>query len=383
MQIARYADGRAAITHDIVVEIGPEALSFDLAGVRHLWIYADLKRADDNNGALTLKRKPDTGERVMLSAEGAGLLRQAAPKLFSPRARGVERPIVVASLAGAAYALAASFLIGVPMASGPIADIMPSRYRAQISDISWSQVEAMTDYCDTSDEAARVLNDMAYRMMTAANIEGRDSIWITIVDAPMANAFALPDGSIIVTDGLIDLAEHPDEIAGVIAHEIAHVERNHVLKNVINRIGAGIFFDVVFGGAGVGQAIAIASVSLAGLRYTRGYEEEADKRGLDFLDAAQIDPGGLARMFDRLRATYEGEAEEDGAQSGGGIPALLSTHPDSAARAERARARARPGLAPALTDAEWRTVRAACTASVAPVAPTPSIQEENGAVGED
>ncbi len=381
---ARYADGRAAITHDIAIEIGPEALAFNVAGARHLWLYADLKRADDDNGAITLKRKPDTGERVILDSEAAALLRQSAPALFTPRARGVERPVVVASLAGAAYALAASFLLGVPMAAGPIADIMPARYRAQISDISWSQVEAITDYCDTSDEAARVLNDMAHRMMTAADIPARDTIWITIVDTPIANAFALPDGSIIVTDGLIDMAEHPDELAGVIAHEIAHVERNHVLKNVINRIGAGIFFDVVFGGAGVGQALAVASVSLAGLRYTRGYEQEADARGLDFLDAAQIDPGGLARMFDRLRETYEGESEDG--ERGGALPALLSTHPDSAERAERARARARPGLNPALTDAEWRTVRAACTASVAPVAPAPTpvlIEEESGAVGED
>lgn len=376
MMLARYADGRAAITHDIVCQIGPEALAFDLAGVRHLWIYASLQRADDDNGVVTLKRKPDTGERLVLSAEAAALLRQAAPSLFTSRARGVERPIVVASLAGAAFALAASFLIGVPMAAGPIANIMPPQYRTQISDISWSQVEAITDYCDTSDEAARILNDMAHRMMTASNVEGRDAIWITIVDAPIANAFALPDGTIIVTDGLIDLAEHPDELAGVIAHEIAHIERDHVLKNIVSRIGAGIFFDVVFGGAGVGQAIAVASVSLAGLRYSRAYEEEADTRGLDYLDAAHIDPGGLARMFDRLRETYEGD-EADGA---GRIPALLSTHPDSAARAERARARARPGLTPALSNVEWRTVRAACTASLAPA---PSIVPEDGAVAED
>lgn len=365
--LGRYADGRAAVTHDIVCDIGPEALAFELEGVRHLWIYADLRRGDDANGAVTLKRKPDTGERVVLGPEAAALLRQAAPALFKPQARGVERPIVVAGIAGVAYTLAAAFLIGVPLAAGPIADVMPAPYRAQVSDISWAQVETFTDYCDTSDEGARVLNDMAMRMMTASNVPNPDSIWIIIVDTPIPNAFALPDGSIIVTDGLIDLTEHPDELAAVIAHEIAHIERNHVMKNIINRIGAGIFFDVVFGGAGVGQAVAVASLTLAGLSYSRSYEEEADLRGLDFLDAAGIDPGAMARMFDRLRAA-ENEGEEDSEETRrGGLPALLSTHPDSAARAERARTRARPGLPPALSDSDWQIVRAACTASLSPL----------------
>ena len=383
---ARYADGRAAITHDITCDIGPDTLAFDLADVRHLWPYASLTRADDDNGALTLKRAPDTGERLMLEAEAAQALRRAAPALFTKHARGVERPIVVAGVAAGAYALAAIFLLGVPLAAAPIADIMPDTYRTQISDIAWSQVESVAHYCDTSDEAARVLNDMAHRMMTTAGIAQRDSIWITIVDArtflgePIPNAFALPDGSIIVTDGLIDLAEHPDELAGVIAHEIAHIERDHVMRNVVSRIGAGIFFDVAFGGAGVGQSLAIFSVSLAGLRYTRHYEEEADLHGLAYLDAAGIDAGGVARMFERLRDIQE-------SAEGAGLPALLSTHPASDARAARARAQARSGLAPSLSPAEWRVVRAACTASLAP---SISDQRENtaaaqgnGAVGED
>ena len=193
----------------------------------------------------------------------------------------MERKRVVAGLAAAAYAAASAFLFGVPLAAGPIAGVMPAPWRAQVSDIAWAQVETFTSYCDTSDEASRILNDMAHRMMRAANVAERDTIWIVIVDTPIANAFALPDGSVIVTQGMLKLAEHPDELAGVIAHEIAHIDRDHVMKNVINRIGAGVFFDIVFGGAGLGQAIAIASVSLAGCA-ARHYETEADTRGLKF-----------------------------------------------------------------------------------------------------
>ncbi|HJS79441.1 MAG TPA: M48 family metallopeptidase [Vitreimonas sp.] len=359
--LARYGDGRAAVTHEAQCEIGADAITIRVGEASHVWPFAELARADDGNGRIVFKRKPDTGERLMFDADARDALKGAAPKLFTPHAQGVERPRVVLGVLAASWSLAAAFLIGIPLGAGPIANVMPAPYRAQIADISWSQVNEFTEYCDDSDEAARILNDMAHRIMAASNVPHRDEIWITIVDAPFPNAFALPDDSIIVTDDLIQLAGHPDELTGVLAHEIAHIERNHVMKNVVQQMGAGIFFDIVFGGAGTGQAIAVVSVNLAGLRYTRGDEEEADARGLDYLDAADIDTGGLARLFDRFQEV----AEEQGA---GEIPTLLSSHPATPARAAAARARSRQGLQPSLSDRDWRIVRQACGGSAAPVA---------------
>jgi predicted Zn-dependent protease len=125
------------------------------------------------------------------------------------------------------------------------------------------------------------------------------------------------------------------------------------MKNVIRQIGAGIFFDVVFGGAGAGQAIAIASVNLAGLRYTRGDETDADARGLDYLDAAGVSTAGIATMFARIEAHEEEAGVSD-------IPTMLSSHPATGERAVAARTRARDGLAPSLSDRDWRIVRQAC-----------------------
>lgn len=352
---ARYADGRAALMADVECELGADTVSFGAGETWLSWTYGDLARADDGNGRIILKRKPDTGERLVFDADAQNALKAAAPQLFTPHALGVERPRTVIGVVVAAWSLAAVFLVGVPMASAPLAAMMPPVYRAQIADISWSQVSALTNYCDDSDEAARILNAMAHRIMTASEVPHRDEIWITIVDAPFPNAFALPDDSIVVTDDLIQLAGHPDELTGVLAHEIAHIEKNHVMTNIIRQMGAGIFFDVVFGGAGAGQAIALASVNLAGLRYSRGDEEAADARGLDYLDASGINTGGLARLFERFQEENEGQ--------GGEIPTLLSSHPATPARAAAAQARAREGLAPSLSERDWRTVRQACGGS--------------------
>jgi len=351
---ARYADGRAAVFSDVEIELGAETLVIRRAEGVITWDYADLVRADDKNGRIVLRRrKPDTGERLMLADWYADELKAVAPHLMRARAQGVEGRLTVVSLVALAWSLAGAFLVGVPYAAEPLATAMPERYRAQIADISWSQVDRFAIQCDDADEATEILNNLAYRMMEASDVPNRDAIWITIADADFPNAFALPDDSIVVTDELIGMAQHPDELTGVLAHEIAHIEHNHIMKNVIRQIGAGIFFDVVFGGAGAGQAIAIASINLAGLRYSRDDETDADGRGMDYLDAASISTGGIATMFDRFRAYEEAAGLSD-------IPTMLSSHPASEERAVAARARARQGLAPSLTDREWRIVRQAC-----------------------
>lgn len=351
---ARYADGRAAIFSDVEIELAAENLIIRRGDQTITWAYADLARADDKNGRIVLRqRKPDTGERLMFGAENADQLRAVAPHLSKARAQGVEGRGTIGALIALSWSLAAVFLIAIPYAADPMARALPGQYRDQISDISWSQVDAFTAQCDDADEATQILNDLAYRIMEASNVPEREDIWITIADASFPNAFALPDNSIIVTDDLIRMADSPDELTGVLAHEIAHIEHNHIMKNVVRQISAGIFFDVVFGGAGAGQAIAIASVNLAGLRFSRGDESDADSRGMDYLDAAGISTAGIARMFDRFQA-YE---EEAGA---GDIPSMLSSHPASRERAVAAQARAREGLSPSLNQRDWRIVQQVC-----------------------
>lgn len=369
---ARYADGRSAVFRDIEAELDADELIFRTDAGEQRWLYAELARADDGNGRIVLRRKKnDAGERVEFDAEADPVLKAVAPHLFKPAAHGVEGARTLGAVTVFAWSLAAVFLLGIPMMAEPIASNMPTKYRDQIADISWSQVNQMTAQCDDSDQAAQILNALAYRMMETSNVAGRDDIWITIADAPFPNAFALPDDSIIVTDDLIAMAEHPDEVTGVLAHEIAHIEHNHVMKNVVRQMGAGIFFDIVFGGAGAGQAVAILSLNLSSLSFTRGDEEDADDRGMDYLEAAGIDTIGIAHMFDRI----EEFAREQGA---GDIPTLLSSHPASAARAEAARARGGRGAGPSMTPGEWRVVQQACggvadsETDVDPPSPTPS-----------
>ncbi|MGC4063929.1 MAG: M48 family metallopeptidase [Polyangiaceae bacterium] len=135
---------------------------------------------------------------------------------------------------------------------------------------------------------------------------------------PSLNAFAAPGGIVVVTSGLIAAAEAPEELAGVIAHEIAHAELRHTTVALFKSMGIRGLLGVLLGG--IDRDLAGAAAHLTELTFSREAEREADREGMRRLEVARIAPDGLLRMFRRLEA--------DSASKGFGLPTFLSTHPD-------------------------------------------------------
>src|SRR5205814_422999 len=130
---------------------------------------------------------------------------------------------------------------------------------------------------------------------------------IKVIDSDEVNAFALPGGFFYVNKGLILAADNEAELAGVMAHEIAHVAARHAMENEAKMramdigmlagvlLGGPILSNVLYNGGGFFE-------SLAFLKFTRGAEEEADKLGVQYMWAAGYDPGAMATMFEKLEA---------------------------------------------------------------------------------
>lgn len=143
---------------------------------------------------------------------------------------------------------------------------------------------------------------------------------------PVPNAFALPGGHVVVNSGLIVDAKRPEEVAGVLAHEIAHVMRRHSLRNLVSNIGLSIIMQTLFGDfEGLLGFIADNSSFLLRQSFSREYEHEADNLGWDYLMRANIDPSGLKDFFERLREKGPPPALERSL-------AIMSTHPATDAR---------------------------------------------------
>ena len=148
-----------------------------------------------------------------------------------------------------------------------------------------------------------------------------------LVDDTNVNAFAIPGGHVLVHTGLLKTAQRPEEIAGVLAHEIAHVTQKHGFRKIIESAGLYLAVQTVFGDAsGLVAVIANGSSFLLQQKYSRNFEQEADDVGWQYLIDAKIDPRGLIDFFTRLKA-LEGRAGE--------FPAFLSTHPATEERIRR------------------------------------------------
>lgn len=124
-----------------------------------------------------------------------------------------------------------------------------------------------------------------------------------ILEYPEPNAFALPGGHIVVTTGLLKLADTPEELLGVIAHESAHVTQRHALRHEISGKGPVYMVQILTGGRSRAlEALAYPSELLAYESFSQEYEREADSVGWNYLVAAGINPHGMIDMFRKLEA---------------------------------------------------------------------------------
>jgi predicted Zn-dependent protease len=172
------------------------------------------------------------------------------------------------------------------------------------------------------------------------------------------NAFALPGGPVWVHRGAIQAATNESQLAGVVAHEIAHIAERHAADQISkDAIANGLLglFGAVLGNAGGAQTAQTGAAILAGgymMKFSRDDEREADRVGVEIMRRAGWDARGMIEFMQMLRAR---EGHDPGS-----VEAFLSTHPSPADRVERLRAQLRSvGPGGRRDSAEFRRIRAA------------------------
>lgn len=144
-----------------------------------------------------------------------------------------------------------------------------------------------------------------------------------VAEIDMPNAFALPGGHIVVTTGMLAFVEKPEELLGVVAHEMAHVIRKHNLRMQIAAAGPLLVLDVFLRGrSGTMGVMAGGSALLVAQSFSQEYEKEADEVGWDYLVAANIDPRGMIESFRKLKE-WEAKSNERDV-----LPKAFRSHPD-------------------------------------------------------
>ena len=234
------------------------------------------------------------------------------------------------ALAGLAGVLTAAYFWLLPAAAERLAPRIP---RAALDSLS-HQVLAQLDEHVLRPSALAESQRQAIQAETAAIVDHRPGVptyRLLFRKSPLGpNAFALPNGDIVVFDELVKLARGDDEVAAVIAHELGHVAGRHGVRQVIQSSVVSFVIGTYLGDVS-SLATGLGALMLQS-RYSRGFETEADAYGGHLLVAAGRSPALLATMLERLEQARE---RKEGRSDGGD---WLASHPDTARRVAALRA---------------------------------------------
>lgn len=172
-----------------------------------------------------------------------------------------------------------------------------------------------------NEDVYKTVDSILTRICKENRIE-RKKIQLHLLEKSDVNAFALPGNHLVIFTGLIAEAESPEELAGVVAHEVAHLQLNHVMRKLVKEVGLATLVGMVTGGKNR-QAISTAH-DLSRTAFDRKFEKEADLRAVDYMIAADINPQPFADFLFKM-------SKHSGSQA---LEAWLSTHPESAERAD-------------------------------------------------
>lgn len=344
----RFSDGRNAAVRKVTVRV--LATGLEIRGVDGfliaVWKSEDLLADGDWPEKRGVRLRCASEPDARLAVEDAYVIREVLPQAAKPP-RPRRTRLVLACLLGTGVLV--GLMIGLAPMSKLLAHLVPAGLERQWGQSIAAGLAGQMNACEGRD-GARVLDALARRLAETLPPERRQ-VRVHVLRSKDVNALALPGGEIILFSGLINKAEGPDELAGVLAHELTHIGERHVTAAMIRALGVGVFATMITGDAS-GLVASGLSATLAGA-YSREDESAADSGALTLLEAAGIGSDGLAQFFRRLEAMEGGQGQ---------VLAWLGTHPDSGRRAAAIEARRLPApRLPALSESDWQAVKRICS----------------------
>ncbi|SNT12669.1 Peptidase family M48 [Noviherbaspirillum humi] len=315
-----------------------EAAGFNFRQDRLSWTEGEHEYAffldEDGSHAAFLEQAPPSIRAALVSARGR---RNVTERRFRA-AVGIYALITTLPLL-----LLLAFVLNVGILAEWLADRIPVEQEARIGQMVLAQTRARTRLIERGPalDAVKLIGE---RLTAGSRYRYQ---WFVAQDSEV-NAFAAPGGVVVVNAGLIAKAARPEELAGVLAHEVSHVERRHSMQGLVKKAGLSLLLSLALGDFG-GSSIAGLASTLTELKFSRDAEAEADSEGVKRLASAGIDPKGMSDFFAKLAKDENGKG-----------PALLATHPAPAERMARIQRQITtlPATTPAPLPLDWRGVQA-------------------------
>lgn len=327
------------------------------------WPLADIREIPDmaDGKQLMLGLAGDYPARLFI--DDKDLAKELAP-LFPDLKRRHKDPNVLRRLLMLGTASIASValivFVLVPVMADQLATMLPAKGEKALGDSTFEQIrsalaentEIGLPLCEEPEGRA------ALEKMRARLIPGTDfpyPISIHVLDHAMVNAFALPGGHIVLFRGLLNDATSPEEVAGVLGHEMGHVEHRDPTRLALRSAGSVGVLGLLLGDFAGGAVVLFLTERLIQAQYSRGAEAGSDVYAHALLSKAELPTAPMGDFFLRLQSEH-GDEE--------GLLSHLASHPNLQGRADAAVAADRVGAdyTPVLTPTEWQALRSICGA---------------------
>lgn len=362
----QFFDGVTAYRHEVCITVFDDqqvlVIHADSLAEPVRWELADLRALSDRSSKsqLTLTRYvPSIDERdparlIVTDNDFIARLRATQPDLFRRDVRKRTWLRMAGWGTSAVAAIVLMLFVILPSMANILAEAIPIEREVAFGKAVTQQIEwvlnsssGSTQRCD-SPEGMGALNTMLERL--TAKRDMHYEIAVQVFDHSDVNAFAAPGGQVVILSALLEEAETPEEVAGVLAHEIGHVERRDPMRQALRAAGATGLLTMVFGDL---AGAAVVSEHLLTAAYSREAEVEADRFALETLAAANVDAAGFANFFARIEGLEAGDIA---------LSERLSTHPASSWRGAQAQRFAdNQGETTAiLTPTEWASLQVIC-----------------------
>ena len=346
---AKYYDGRQAIAHRVHVQLSGTALMIvaENGTILDTWVFDDIELGDRSEDWVRVAKKDSEARLSLNDPRAFDVLHALSPNMMT-RQKRLRRGMLWAVASTIAVIIGIYF--SIPLFTKAIVAVIPQSVESRMGQSAASAIENVVSQKKGDGVCSASASQPALDKMvsTLANYtDGPFTYNVQVLKVDMANAIALPGGYIFIFKGLLDEAESAEEVAGVLAHEMAHVDLRHSLHSMIHQTGLSVLADMMFGGSSFGGV----SSFMLGASYTREAEEAADDRAIQTLRAAGISTQGFAAFFERLHAREK--------KVGFAFPDFMSTHPPSDKRAALAQATL-PSRYPILSTEEWQRLKRIC-----------------------
>ena len=206
--------------------------------------------------------------------------------------------------------IALCYLYVIPWAGEKSTILIPESYDTKLGSVFFENNTLLNtvDSLKTNN-----LNEFAKEL----KLKNKRPLHFIVIDSDVENAFALPDGTIVVYNGIINLMDDYEELTGLIGHEVAHVNQRHSMKMLCRNLSGYLFISTVLGDAnGVMTVLGENVNTLQSLSFSREFEHEADAEGLKIATENKVSASGMLRLFKKLQTETKIE-----------IPEFLSSHP--------------------------------------------------------